>query len=294
MRRIHAYVLAADPTWVRQSVSAYYREVERLVVAYDRSGKDWLGGDIDASEALDALRALDVDGKIEWFAGDFGGAAGDNPMDGETRARRAALERAEVGADWVLQIDTDEVLPDWAALNDALALAEDREIPSVEWPMRVLFRRLWSGAYLEVATLSGSVHFEYPGPIAVRPGARLIEGRRAEGPYVRPVVSGDCHSLQLRQPPESGEVRATEILASQAIWHNSWARTPKVVRAKIMSWSHSAGSRTWIYYWLKWWPAPLLWRAMRCVHPFDRVRRSRARALWPRLQISQDIPASLK
>jgi hypothetical protein len=41
LKRIKAYVLAADPTWVEFSVSAYYPYVQEIIVSYDRRGLGW-------------------------------------------------------------------------------------------------------------------------------------------------------------------------------------------------------------------------------------------------------------
>ena len=101
--RVHAYVLAADPTWLATSVRAYYPHVEKLVVSYDQDGIGWAGGPVRVEACLAALRLLDDDAKIEWAGGrfhSFDRAGGDGGTLGrETRQRRAALELASSGAD---------------------------------------------------------------------------------------------------------------------------------------------------------------------------------------------------
>lgn len=275
--RIHAYVLAADPTWLRLSVAAYYPHVAKLVVSHDVANRGWSGAPVRVEESLAVLRQLDVDGKIEIVTGDYEARPGEHRLIADTRQRRDALARASAGADWVLQIDSDEVLPKWAPLRAALETAAALELPAVEWPMRVLYRRLSDGSYLEVATAEGTVHLEYPGPVAVRPGVELADCRRTTSAYLRPLVRGDRFSLQVRQPPADGEHRAELLDEDEAIWHNSWARTPRVVRGKIGAWSHNEGVRSWRYYYATWLPAPLTWRLLRRVHPF-------CRPLWPRLR----------
>jgi len=281
--RIHAYVLAADPTWLRASVRVYYPHVDKLVVSYDAAGRGWTGAPVRSEECLAALRSLDADGKIEWAAGSFSAGASKNYLAAETAQRRDALARAAAGSDWVLQIDTDEVLPDWSRLRETLEEAAALRLPAVEWPMRVLFRRLRGGRYLEVATTSRTTHFEYPGPIAVRPDVELVECRRTSSAYLRPVVRGDRFSLQIRLPPAAGEHRVELLSAGEAIWHNSWARPPVAVREKIASWGHNEGIRSWFYYYAKWLPAPLTWRLLRRVHPFHK-------ALWPHLHVATGLP----
>jgi hypothetical protein len=142
--------------------------------------------------------------------------------------------------------------------------------------MRVLFRKLSDRIYLVVTGENGRGHFEYPGPIAVRGGAVVRDARRGDAPFLRPVVGGDDSSLQLTRDPADGEDRSFTITAGQAILHNSWGRSPAVVRRKVRAWGHHDGWRTWRHYLLTWLPSPYLWRWQHDVHPFSE-------GLWPRL-----------
>lgn len=275
---LNAYVLAADPTWLRESVLAYYPWVERIVVAYDREGRGWTGASIPTEDCLAILRSLDGGGKMEFLEGDFAARPGETLLEADTRQRRAAQSAAAEGADWVLQIDTDELLPDFSRLFEGLERAGALGVEVVEWPMRVLFRRLRSGKYLEVASARGVTHFEYPGPVAIRPSVELAHCRRADVPFLRCVVEGDVTSLQVRRPQERGEHRAVFVAPSSAIWHNSWARSPAVIRRKINTWSHNQGWRSWLFYYKSWLPSPVTWPAMRDFHPFDG-------SLWHQLRV---------
>lgn len=277
--RLHAYVLAADPAWLERSVLSYYDLVDEIVVSYDRSGRGWTGALVPVDETLERLDALDQDGKLRRVGGDYARAAR-TPIECDTAQRQEALAEAGRGADWVLQIDTDEVLPRPGRLPELLKYAEERDLDAVEWPMRVLFRSLPGGRFLEVCELDGRDHFEYPGPIAVRPGARLVDARRAAAPFLRPAVQGDERSLQVARPPDEGETRAELLLPEDAILHYSWAGSPKRIRSKVSSWGHSSGWRSQAYYQLRWRPSPYLWRTMRDFHPF-------ARGLWPALKVSE-------
>jgi hypothetical protein len=112
--------------------------------------------------------------------------------------------------------------------------------------------------------------------VAVRPTAELVNARRAAGDVLRVTVRGDERSLQLRRPPDPGEHRLAAIDHDQAIIHNTWARSPRRIRAKLRSWGHSGDFPRTFYYWAIWWPSPLTWRLLRDFHPFSR-------GVWPRL-----------
>jgi hypothetical protein len=274
--RINAYVFAADAEFVEQSVASYYDLVDRLVVSYDASGRAWNGVPLDVEDCLGRLRGLD---KVELLAGSFCRPEL-APMAAETAQRTDALAAAGEGADWVLQIDADEVLPDKGALLAALRTAEELGLPALEWPMRVLFRSLGHGRFLEVCDVDGGDRYEYPGAVAVRPGTLLLNARQVGAPFLRAVVRGDDRSLQVTRPAEENETRRELLGPEQAIVHYSWAGSRARIRSKVSSWGHSDGWRTRAFYLLRWRPAPLLWRTMRDFHPF-------ARKLWPALKVVQ-------
>ena len=274
--KLNAYVLAADPAWIEVSVLAYYDLVEKIVVSYDETKTSWNGTAIAVDECLARLRAIDGDNKMRYSPGRYA-RRDHSPMENDTYQRQCALDEAGQNADWVLQIDTDEFLPRPQDLVALLRFADTQGIPAVEWPMRVLFHTLPDGRFLEVCAADGADRFEYPGYVAVRPGARLRDARRAEGAFLRAVVAGDTQSLQVTQPIGPEETRIPLENAAGAILHRSWARSPESVRSKIASWSHNEGLRSQFFYHLRWRPAPYLWRITRDFHPF-------ARGLWPALK----------
>ena len=275
--KINAYVLAADPAWIEASLAAYYDVVDKIVVSYDQDSKGWTGAPIDVEGCLKRLRAVDPDGKLQFMSGHYA-RAGQEPMANDTHQRQCALDEAAQGADWVLQFDTDEILPDISALLKVLEETRP-EVVGVEWPMRVLFRFLGGTRFLEVCAQNKRDRFEYPGPIAVRPGAVLTDARRCEGNIDRMVVKGDDQSLQVRQSPAPGETRRELFNGKHAIVHNSWARSPASIRAKIASWGHNEGRKSKLFYYTRWLPAPRIWKLLRNFHPL-------APDLWPRLKKS--------
>ena len=276
-----AYILAADPAWIRASVQSYYHLVEEIVVSYDENSVGWTGAPIPVDECLNRLKAIDHDKKMRFVPGDYA-RPNRHPMENDTYQRQCAFDDASCGADWVMAIDTDEILPNPKKCIEMIEYAAEREIPLVEWPMRVFFQRLRDGRFLEVCAQKRRDRFEYPGPIAARPGAKCKGARHADGRYLRPVVIGDRQSPQICAIPHPDEFRRENLTIDDAILHFSWARSAEDIRAKVASWSHNEGLKSWIFYHLWWKSAPYLWPWMRNFHPF-------VRGLWPRLK-----PAGLK
>ncbi|NTV38991.1 MAG: hypothetical protein HGA51_03405 [Demequinaceae bacterium] len=273
-RRIGAYVLPGDTVWLQRSLGQYYPILDALVVPVPQDGRGWTGVPIPVGEALELIRAVDTRGIMRTIPGSWTDRV--DPMRADTAQRQAAVDALAGEVDWVLQIDNDEYLPRPESLHRALDEAERQGIDAVEWPMRVLYRRTRKRV-LEVVSVDGQPHYDYPGPIAVRSGARLRDARRSEGGFLRLVVRGDHRSLQVARPLETGELRVEFLDHEDAILHNSWAREPAATRQKLASWGHSTGAGFNSYYWFRWWPSPLLWRVQRDLHPF-------ARELWPALR----------
>jgi hypothetical protein len=281
--RIGAYILAADPTWLRSSLARYYDNLDVLVISMSSSNTGWTGSPIRADECAKIIESMDRRGVVRWVRGEWQDPS--DPPAAEVRQRQAAIDAMAGEVDWILQIDSDEVLPDLAALIRVIARADGLGVEAIEWPMRVLYRRLRNGRYLQVVSQGGRVHYEYPGPIAVRPTAVLVDARRTAGAFIRPVVVGDTESFQLTRPAAPDEVRLEIVDADAAIVHNSWARRARDVHAKVSSWGHNRGLRTRVYFYVWWLPSPLRWRRMRDFHPLFP-------ALWPRLDVGK-VPESM-
>ncbi len=266
---INAYILAAEPAYIEASVGAYYDLVETIVVSYDRSGRGWTGTSVPLEECLERLRAIDRDRKMRFLPGDFA-CPGRTPIENDTAQRQEALAVAGQGADWVLTLDTDEVLPDARALTRRLETEVPPGIVAVEWPMRSFYRRLDSGRFLEVCTPLWRQLSEYPGPVAVRPGVTLHEARRVRPPS--PVWRFDIRRVGV-DPLKRERYRADGVIErSEAILHFSWARSESDLLTKLQSWSHSTDFDAMRYFEEVWKPAPKRWPWMRHFHP-----------IWPRL-----------
>lgn len=280
--RLGAYVLPGDPVWMRSSLGRYYDLLDDLVVLVPTSGKGWRGTNLPVSECLTIVDAVDVRGIARRVEGDWFNP--ENPLRAETQQRGDGVEALGDSVDWIIQIDNDEVLPDSQLLVRYMQMADDAGCVQVDWPLRVLYRRIGKNRFLEVCSDAGETVAEFA-PVAVRSRVTLVETRRADGPILRVVIAGDDRSLLVRREPAATELRVADLSEADAILHNSWARTPGEVWAKTRSWGHYAGARGVVYYLRRWLPSVLLWRSMRDFHPFSS-------GLWPRLR-TYGVPPDL-
>jgi hypothetical protein len=234
--RLNAYVLAADPAFLAASVTAYYDRVGRIVVSYDESSTSWSGTPLPVAECLEILAALDVDGKCELAPGAFW-RPGEEPLANDTHQRQAALEQASEGADWVLQLDTDEVMPRPEVFFGALDRADDAGATALDYPSRWLYSRVADaavgGRYLEASTRLWRPVAGFPGPLAVRAGTRLECARQAPT-AIRYRVDLRPWNTDPAQGP--GSVVHEVVGVDDAVVHYSWVRPDEHMRRKF-GWS---------------------------------------------------------
>ena len=230
-RRISAYVLLADPSYLAESIGAYYPYVDRIVLSYDETSTSWTGTPLPVEKCLEIVRALDTEGKCIAAPGRYARLEHD-PLENDTFQRQTALDAASTDADWVLQLDTDEVMPHPDAFFAALSRAADAGAGGLDYPARWLYTRVRPGRYLEQATRFWRLAASYPGPLAVRAGTRLRLARQADVPLYR---------VDLRHrntdPWHPADARVDEVIpAADAVLHFSWVRDPGVIRRKF-GWS---------------------------------------------------------
>lgn len=234
--RLNAYVLAADPWFLAESVRAYYAHVRRIVVSYDRSSTSWSGTPLPVGECLRILKALDVEGKCVLAPGDFW-RPDERPLDNDTHQRRVALDQAGEGADWVLQLDTDEVIPSFGTFFGVLRRAEDHGAAALDYPARWLYARVGDvaggGRYLEASTRSWRAAAGFPGPLAVRPGVRLHCARQVQS---APHYRVDLRPWNTDPAHAHGTIVHEVVPIRDAVVHYSWVRSDEYMRRKL-GWS---------------------------------------------------------
>ena len=274
MPRINAYVLAAEPAWLEESVQSYYELVRRIVVSYDKSGRSWTGNPLPIDDCLERLKSLDLQGKFDFQPGDYA-RTGHPPMENETYQRQQALQQASDGADWVIQLDTDEVVPNLGVLRESLIEADAGDYDTLVYPARWLYQRISTSLFLEGSSRLWRRLASYPGPVAVRAGVELRHARQGgTNLYLVGFSQGDLSLYYLPPVP----VRKV-ISFNDAILHFGWIRSDDEMELKMTSWGH-AHDRDWSRHLSRWRRAarhPLLTAALT---PLQQDHWERVRISW--------------
>lgn len=238
--KVNAYVLAGDPAWVEHSVASYYHLVDRIVVSYDRSHRSWSGLPLSVAESLARIETIDRDEKVVLLPGDH--ADPSRPaLATETEHRQVALDAASDGADWVIQLDTDEIIPSPAVFTKYVHAAEARGARALDFPSRWFYSRSPSGVFLESCGRWWTTISTYPGPLAVRAGTTLTHARQASTtPRFRVDVSPwNTDPAGSRTLPVHATIRPRHSAV-----HLSWVRTADQMSEKSRV-SGYAASRDW-------------------------------------------------
>lgn len=158
-----------------------------------------------------------------------------HPLANETAQRREALALASKDADWVIQLDTDEVLADPDVFADSIRDADTRGFAGVEFPARVFHQHIRDDLYLELCRRFWAVAAHYPGPVAVRAGSSLTMARQGEKNLYRvdfrPTNTDPLH-------PDDAPVHRV-IGQHQALMHYSRVRSDANMRAKANASGHA-------------------------------------------------------
>lgn len=232
--RVAAYVLLADPSFLVESISAYYPYVDRIILSYDESSTSWTGTTLPVDQCREIVRALDRERKCIEMPGRFARLEYEALVN-ETFQRQTALDAASHGADWVLQLDTDEVMLRPEVFFAALRRADAAGAGGLDFPSRWLYTRARSARYLELSTRFWRHAASYPGPLAVRAGTSLRLARQADVPLYRV----DFRSRNT-DPWHPADAPVAEVVQpEEAVLHFSWVRDPAVIRRKF-GWSGHA------------------------------------------------------
>lgn len=233
--RITAYVLVADPHFLTESLRAYYSRVDRIVLSFDESATSWTGTPLPVDECLRIIDAVDTDNKCVRAPGSYARLDHD-PLANDTYQRQKALDAASENADWVLQLDTDEVMLDPDTFFRSLRRADATGMAALDYPSRWLYSRAGRDRYLEASSRFWGYRASYPGPLAVKSGTALTVARQTD------VLT---YRVDMRpwntDPARRHDAVVHEIVApSSAVLHYSWVRDHEMMRRKF-GWSgHTA------------------------------------------------------
>ncbi len=229
--RVNAYILAADPAWIEASLLSYYDYVERIVVSYDESGKSWTGNSINIGACIDRIKAIDRRNKCEFVAGHFARKEYfATPLLNDTYQRQCAYDHASQDADWVVQLDTDEILPDVDLFRECIERAERAAAVQLSYVMRTFWGHVCRDLYLERCRRGLRISGGSPGPMAIKPGLTLKLCRQTEGKHFRVDFPGGSYARESVDFP---------VKWRQAIWHMSWVRSEDQMHRKSVSSGHA-------------------------------------------------------
>lgn len=241
--RISAYILIADPAFLRESVAAYYPWVDRIILSFDQNSTSWSGVPLPVDYCLKILAPVDTESKFVYAPGPYA-ATERRALESETLQRQSALEVAGAGADWVLQLDSDEVMLSPDTFFGALSRADSAGASALDFPARWLYSRVGPGLYLERSNRVGRVAASYPGALAVRPGTRLRLARQTDAPHYR--VDFAARNTDPWRPRDAP---VDEVISSDdAVAHFSWVRPASVIQEKFAWSGHADGIDALVEY----------------------------------------------
>jgi hypothetical protein len=282
--RLGAYVLLADPAYLEESIRSYYGIVQRAAIVYDESGLSWTGKPLPLERLLSTVRSLDPEGKFTYHPGNFHDPAL-APLEADTHERNAGMAALGDEVDWVLQIDTDEVLGNPARFLQSIERAEAAGLTALDYPARWIYGHVNDRMFLERCRRNWGISAGYPGPVAVRSGTKLTLARQCDQPSWR--VDFRPHNTD---PAHPRDARIDEqVRPEDGIWHFSWVRSEAEMRLKSTTSGH-VNDFDWTKEIDRW--------SSRCRHPylttlFTPVRRHPATVGGPTWLRTVKVPADL-
>lgn len=245
--RLKAYVLAADPAWIEASVTSYYELVEEIIVSSDYHSLGWTGKPVRSAECIERLAAIDVDKKMRFVTGHYA-RLDHHPVVNDTYQRQIAFDEASQGADWVVHIDTDEVLANPAVFKSCLEEAGERGFEAMDFPGRFLYKQIGRNRFLEMCSRFWQIAAAYPGPVAARPGTKLRLCRQCDVALFRVDFRAKSTS-----PAHPKMVPVHRVIGEhEGIYHYSWVRDEAAMLRKTQTWGHAL-DRKWesdLAHWL--------------------------------------------
>lgn len=158
-----------------------------------------------------------------------------SPLEAETLERNTGMAALGDQVDWVVQIDTDEVLGDPGRFVEAIVRAQSEGRSALDYPARWLYGHVGGQIYLERCRRIWGIAAGYPGPMAVKAGTTLTLARQCNVPTWR--VDFKRHNTD---PAHPRRVAVDEsVRPDEGVWHFSWVRSEEEMRNKAASSGHA-------------------------------------------------------
>ncbi len=232
--RLGAYILLGDPAHFEQSVRTIYAIAEPIVAVYDEAGLSWSGRPLQIERCLSEVDRIDEEGKVVLLPGNFHDT-GLAPLEAETLERNAGISALGEGVDWIVQIDTDEVLGSPARFVEAIGRAQSEGMSALDYPARWLYGHVKGYTYLERCRRMWGIAAGYPGPMAVKAGTTLEMARQCNVPTWRV----DFRRRNTDPAHPRGARVDERIGPDEGIWHFSWVRSEAEMRRKAGTSGHA-------------------------------------------------------
>lgn len=268
MPKIIAYVLLADPEWLVPSVYSYLNICDTIIGIYDEDHIGHAGAKIDVRECLRRLECFNEYAKIKLIKGKF--TKFSSPHANEHDQRSTGVSYAsELGADWVLHIDNDEILPDSEWLYEQINSQLRSSRASIEIASRVYYSHEVS-RLLQIAPLAAKSEYYENLAIAVKPFTKLQRARFAKNQLIlSPKTSRGQKAKQLAKRILGRDyLEYKKIPHDKCIMHMSWVRSKKGIEQKVKSWGHATDFDVESYlqnYWEKAFNGE--WAELTNIHP---------------------------
>ncbi|WP_308467495.1 hypothetical protein [Rathayibacter soli] len=187
------------------------------------------GAPLSVDQSLRRVSAADPDDIVFLLPGNHFRANDQHVLAVETAQRQDALNAASEGADWVVQLGTDEIIPNMGVVIQHLGAAAARRARALEFRARMFYARTNDRRFLERCARWWTTQAGFPGPILVAAGTTLTHAREAaQAPLYRVDISPWSND-----PAHSRAARVHAVIpCEQAILQLSWVRTEEQMQEK--------------------------------------------------------------
>ena len=184
---------------MRESISSCYPYVSEVIAAFDENGRAWSGHDISGriESCVSELRQIDTERKVRFVSSDFV-AKTDDLMKADTALRQCDIDSVEKSSPLILQLDCDEIIPDWTHFKSCLSHFSMSDYSGMEYGAVWLSTHMSGNMYLERCNRDFSYWDAISGPVAIKPGQTLTLEPQIVGDSVRFVPNQSAIPMSIR------------------------------------------------------------------------------------------------